>query len=351
VHYEFLRTTVDRQRESANYRLYRIGKRSGGYRWIHSVNGKLLKVQSYINREILQRVPPHAASMAYHPSGGIRRCAEQHCGCRWLLNFDLKDFFWSINEWAVYKAFRSLGYKKLLSFELSRLCTTTRLPRWCGAHVNNSSGAFGDIGRFVRTPYACIRNELMGVLPQGGPTSPMLGNLCANALDLALTDVAAKNGFVYTRYADDLSFSRRSDPGERGIKQVRQDVLTAIRQCGFRANAGKSRIYRPGSRRQVLGLLVDGERPRLMKQMRARIEKMLHAADRFNLDSAAKHYGFDSSIGFYNHLSGLVAYAKDVDSERGRKYAETFKKIPNPWKALADGVDDYFSDLAVNDCH
>src|ERR1035438_9653860 len=46
-----------------------------------------------------------------------------------------------------------------------------------------------------------------GALPQGAPSSPALINLCAENLDLALTSIAEQNNLVYTRYADDITFS------------------------------------------------------------------------------------------------------------------------------------------------
>ena len=71
VSYRTLRDTVDRRRESANYRMFAVGKRSGGLRFIHAVSGDLLSVQRFINREILQKATPHPAALAFHPKGGI----------------------------------------------------------------------------------------------------------------------------------------------------------------------------------------------------------------------------------------------------------------------------------------
>ena len=47
VDYSYLRSTVERRRESANYRMFAVQKRSGGRRFIHSVSGELLKVQQF----------------------------------------------------------------------------------------------------------------------------------------------------------------------------------------------------------------------------------------------------------------------------------------------------------------
>lgn len=84
VSFRMLKESVARRREAANYRMYAVKKRAGGRRFIHSVTHDLLNVQKFINEEILQNVSPHHNSFAFHPSGGIRQCAEMHCGARWL---------------------------------------------------------------------------------------------------------------------------------------------------------------------------------------------------------------------------------------------------------------------------
>ncbi|EPT0529495.1 hypothetical protein ACVNW6_000157 [Proteus mirabilis] len=48
VDYSVLRSTVARRRESANYRMFAIKKRSGGRRHIHAVTSELFKVQHFI---------------------------------------------------------------------------------------------------------------------------------------------------------------------------------------------------------------------------------------------------------------------------------------------------------------
>src|SRR5262245_48054556 len=67
--YGMLRDTIKRKRESANYRMYAVAKRSGGRRFIHSVCSELFRVQQFINQEILQKCAPHPSSFAFHSSG------------------------------------------------------------------------------------------------------------------------------------------------------------------------------------------------------------------------------------------------------------------------------------------
>ena len=65
-----------------------------------------------------------------------------------------------------------------------------------------------------------------GKLPQGAPTSPVMTNLICNILDMRLLNIAKKYRVVYTRYADDLTFSTNDkkfvENQERFIKQIRR---------------------------------------------------------------------------------------------------------------------------------
>lgn len=324
VPYPVLFSTANRNREAANYKMFAISKRSGGRRHIHSVHKHLHRAHQFINQEILQRVQPHYAAQAFHPGGGIRQSAQMHCGARWLFQFDLQDFFYSINEVAVYRVFKGLGYRPLLAFEFARLCTTTRLPKhkkhWL--LLNHSSEHFKAY-KFYRS--ACTP---MGVLPQGAATSPMLSNLVAKEMDQAFAKLSAELGAVYTRYADDITLSL-ADRLPNGVTtgDIHRKVRRIITKHGFQLNKNKTRVAGPGSKKVVLGLLVDGETPRLSKQMYKRIERLLYACNKFGLEATAKHEGFDSALGFYNHLAGLIAFTKDVDLERWGGFDSVFSQV------------------------
>ncbi len=330
VEYGVLRATVERRRESANYRMFAVKKRSGGRRHIHAVTGDLFKVQQFINLELLQKLKPHPASYAFHAEGGIRKCASVHCGARWIFQYDLENFFHTLSESDAYQVFMNAGYRPLLAFELARLCTTTRLP----GHLKHHLWPKRIRATHKTYQFYLERSGATGVLPQGAPTSPMLSNLAAFSLDEKLTTFADQHGFVYTRYADDLTFSAGGELPERmSIGDIHRSVVGIIRKCGFRENTKKTRVAGPGSKKVVLGLLVDGLIPRLSKETYKRIDRHLHAVQIYRLAAVAEHEKFDSAIGFYNHLAGLIAFVKDVDAARWQEFHNQFTKIAAPMSA------------------
>lgn len=355
--YWFLHETVNRMRESSNYRMYRIRKRSGGYRWIHSVASDLLKVQSWLNRALLQNCIPHPCSYAFHPNGDIRSCAASHCGAKWLFQFDLQDFFYNISEIDCFRVFHSLGYRKLVSFELARLCTTRRLPAWCPRAKHHGYGfhkiPYEEVERFHlhdEVTFDCGSYSLitfdeprslpyverfgrLGALPQGAPTSPMLANLVARRLDISLHSFALENGMVYTRYADDITLSATRLRKGRG--DVQRSVIGIIRKHGFVEKKEKCRIAGPGSKKLVLGLLVDGDHPRISRETYKRIDRLLHGVERFGIESTAGHFGFESAYGLHNHLSGLIAFVKSVDTKRWEEFKTRWSAV----KPKSNGTD------------
>ena len=356
--YWFLHETVNRMRESSNYRMYRIRKRSGGFRWIHSVASELLKVQSWLNRALLQNCIPHPCSYAFHSNGGIRSCAAAHCGAKWLFQFDLQDFFYNISEIDCFRVFRALGYRKLVSFELARLCTTRRLPAWCPRAKHHGYGyqeiSIDDIehyGLHDRVMYDYGPHSLvsvdkprslpyverfgrLGALPQGAPSSPMLANLVARRLDDSLHSFARENGMVYTRYADDITLSTTKLRKDRG--SVQRHVIGIIRKHGFAEKKEKCRIAGPGSKKLILGLLVDGDHPRISRETYKRIDRLLHGVERFGFASTAEHFGFESAYGFHNHLSGLIAFVKSVETKRWEEFKARLSGVKAKWKGEDD---------------
>jgi RNA-directed DNA polymerase len=324
--YLMLRKTIMRRRELANYRMFSIRKRSGGWRYIHQVTKELFQVQQFINTKILQKIQPHPASFAFYTNRGIKACASKHCGARWLFQYDLKDFFYTINEKNIYDIFYKHGYRSLLAFELARICTTTCLPKHLLCYIHQQCN-YLNLGS-----YKFYADNQQGVLPQGAPTSPMLSNLVAFNLDESLSKFANEHGLIYTRYADDITLSSYKKSYTKNERfNIHKNIIQIIRQHDFLVNPKKTRIIGPGARKIVLGLLVDGEVPRIPKETYKRIERLLYASNKYGLLETARHEKFDTPYGFYNHLSGLLAFIKDVDNARWGYLSNLFSNIENPF--------------------
>lgn len=99
-----------------------------------------------------------------------------------------------------------------------------------------------------------------GAPRQGLPTSPAVANLAAQPMDEAIIRFLRKRydygkDVVYTRYADDLTFSYNDvNIGEA----IRQNIPNIIKTCGFTVNSKKTRtMYAGAGRRVITGVAVD----------------------------------------------------------------------------------------------
>lgn len=185
-----------------------------------------------------------------------------HCGARWLFQFDLQDFFYSVNEIAVYNVFKGLGYKPLLAFELARLCTTTRLPK----HKKHLLLSSHRSERFKGYRFYHSARTPVGVLPQGAATSPMLSNLVAKQMDQAFATLSDELGAVYTRYADDITLSlaeRLPDGVTTGT--IYRRVQQIIKGHGFQSNKNKTRVAGPGSKKGCTRLACRWPKPEIQQ--------------------------------------------------------------------------------------
>lgn len=320
VRYVDLRTIVSRAESFGDfpYRSFTIRKRSGGRRWISVPAPALLTVQTWIAQRILRQVPVHAAAYGYvyGRSAPLLSNAERHVGAGWLLHMDVQDFFSNVSELQVFHIFRGLQYPDLLAFELARLCTRVT-PRRKGK-------------RWTRAEASGIKNYgslLVGSLPQGAPTSPALSNLVFRPLDKEIEAIAMLYGATYTRYADDLCFSLPKASRD-SIVSLKRGVEIVLRRHGFCCNGSKTRIVPPGARKVVAGIVVNGNRPSVPRELRDRVRMHLHYCHKLGIPAHCERKGFYSVLGFRNHLRGLIQYISSVDLRLGHKFRTQFDALP-----------------------
>lgn len=299
------------------YKNFPISKRTGGKRWISIPVPPLMAVQQWINQKILNKVDPHPAAFAYVPGRKLIEHAKRHCGADWLVKVDIKDFFSNISERQVFDVFIGLGYPKLLSFEMARLCTRVtpkrKGTRWtCSAEEHSISD---------------YKSDFVGSLPQGAPTSPALSNLVCAGLDNDLTQLATENSATYSRYADDLCFSIVGGSRQSALN-LKREVSKILWKHGFQDNSKKTRIIPPGARKVLTGLNVNDVVPSVPKEVRDLVRMHLHYAKLRGIPNHCKERGFRSVIGFKNHLLGLIGYVASVDANRGRVFLEQFRSLP-----------------------
>lgn len=275
-------------------------KRDGTTRPISSPEPVLMDAQRWLLHHVLVACDVHRCSWAYTPGRSIVGCARLHVGARWLVKLDLHDFFGSISEQTVFANFVGLGYPRLLSFELARLCTRA-VPDARGYRVR-------------RAPYLMMPQ---GVLPQGAPTSGALANAAMFDVDEKLANLAEKRGLVYTRYSDDLVFSAGSGFSRAHAPVLINEVTAALGRTGLRVHQRKTTVVSPGARKVVLGLLVLDDRVALPGAFKRRLETHVRAVQKFGVVQHARHRHFRSVLSMVAHIDGYIGFASNVDKAFG----------------------------------
>lgn len=286
---------TDQVEQPAPYIRFAIPKRDGSIRTICAPAFSLLRVQRKILATILNAVPPHPAAHGFVRGRSTVTNAAPHCGAPLLLKFDLEDFFTTIHYFRVVGLFLSLGYgmstgrfsradKSLdVAPVLARLCCYTQFPRRYGN----------------------------GYLPQGAPTSPAISNLICRRLDARLTGLAEKFGGVYTRYADDLTFSFQDQ--ETDVARFRWWVDQVCHHEGFLVNQAKFRVIRDSQRQTVTGIVVN-DTLQIPREARRRFRAMLHNCQQQGVAAASR-----GDPGFASYLQGFASYYAMVDPLDGRQ--------------------------------
>ncbi|MBL8112113.1 MAG: RNA-directed DNA polymerase, partial [Acidobacteria bacterium] len=183
--------------------------------------------------------------------------------------------------------YRWLGYNEPIATLLALLCTE---PPRIAAEVDGKVYAVALSARS---------------LPQGACTSPALTNALCHRLDRRLTGLAARHGFAYTRYADDLTFSG-DDPS--AIGRILKSVRSIATDEGFREHPTKTRVMRRGGRQEVTGVVVNDKTGVSRHDVRA-LRAILHNAARHGLASQNR----DGHADFAAYLRGRVAFVTMVD--------------------------------------
>lgn len=315
LHIFVSRTVI--QRKDFPYKNFPIAKRTGGKRWISIPTPALMAVQYWINQNILSKATPHSAAYAYVPNKKIIQHAQRHCGAAWLIKIDIKDFFGNISERQIFDVFLGLGYPKLLSFEMARLCTRVtpkrKGKRWRNIVTEHTISAYD--------------SKFVGSLPQGAPTSPALSNLVCMNLDKKLTSFAISQGATYSRYADDLCFSLSAGCRKDAL-YIKKEISKILREHGFSDNSKKTRIVPPGARKILTGLIINDELPKIPKEIRDSVRMHLYYAKKNGIASHCTVRGFRSVIGFKNYLSGMIGYISSINSQQGKKLRTEFNSLP-----------------------
>ncbi len=269
---------------AAMYKEFAIAKGSGKLRLITAPDNRLKMLQRKLAPLLDQLYRVRNPVHGFVPGRSVKSNAEAHTSRRHVVNLDLKDFFPSITENRIRGVLRALGVDHRVSEIVARLC--------------------------------CYN----GHLPQGAPTSPVLSNMICYRLDTVLLQVAKAARAIYTRYADDITFSTFQapaglfevavpPPGRFAAEALAANLLEAITGNGFAINPDKAHYADRHARRMVTGLkineLINVDR-RYVRNLRA----VLHSVEMLGIEKAQArfHTEYGGVTSLAAHLAGKISW-------------------------------------------
>ncbi|NVM91592.1 reverse transcriptase family protein [Variovorax sp. SG517] len=287
----------------SHYQRFTMPKKSGGERHISAPMPRLKRAQYWVLDNILAKMPVHEAAHGFMPGRSIITNAAPHVGRDVVVNLDLKDFFPSIGMRRVRGVFRQLGYSSQVASLLALVCTE----------------APTDEVQLDGNRYFVARGDR--VLPQGAPTSPMITNLLCRRLDARLAASAAKLGFRYTRYADDLTFSAGPEHS-RDTAKLLWRVKQIVASEGLTLHPDKQQVMRRHRQQHVTGIVVN-DKLSVDRDTLRRFRAVLHQAERHG-PQGLQWNGNSDVIGA---LRGYANFIAMTDAARAEPYLQRVRAL------------------------
>lgn len=293
------------------YKRFFIPKKNGKQREILSPSYSLKLVQKCILTDILEKINITDEAMAFKKgeNKGIKQNADYHKYSLYLLEMDVKDFFPSIKRSSVFFLFKNIGYNKFISNILANLCT------------------------------------YKGYLPQGGVTSPYLSNLIAYKMDRRLQQLCCKRDILYTRYADDLTFSCNNKDTLKKIKPIIKEI---INDEGFVLNNSKTRLLSPKSHKVINGITVNDNKVKANKMLKKKVRAMIHSS--IVSCDYSKNDVIRGYISFVNYVEEgykekIINYINKLATEKEYRYFEDIVQAYNENKLFKEAKNMIYEEL------
>jgi RNA-directed DNA polymerase len=292
-----------------HYRYHWRAREYGPDRLIESPKQRLRSIQRRIHAQILSRMPVHDAAHGFVRGRSAVTHARMHAGRACVARIDLEQFFPGITAVRVRGVFELPGYAPAVARLLAALCTN-RVPTTVLNAAPHGPPAWADRQRFA-----------FAHLPQGAPSSPLLANLVAWRLDARLAGWSARRGLVYSRYADDLTFS--GDLSMMSARAAIERIVTAIvEDCGFRVNARKTCWFGQQQAQRITGIVVN----RHANIARSDFDRL-----KAILTNCVRHGPADQNreghADFRAWLCGMLAWFAGINAARTEKLRRLFDRI------------------------
>ena len=277
-------------RSPHTYKIYTIPKKSGGVRTIAQPARETKYIQHWLMQTVFSKLPIHECAAAYKVGASIKANAQAHAHNEYISKFDFEMFFSSIKEADL----------------------KSHLTRWLDPDLS-----VRDIGKIARLACLSPKDGTGLCLSIGAPSSPVLSNSVMYEFDVKISEWCKSQGMIYTRYADDLTFSTNRKEIAAQLEPAIQKTLQSLEYPKLRINEKKTIHLSKKNQRKITGIIINNENEISIGRERKRIiSSLIH---RFSIGMLPPQDLFN--------LQGLLGFAKDIEpifiARMRKKYGPT----------------------------
>lgn len=275
-------------------------------------DGKRHIIAPYMGLKDIQKAISLMLQLVYTPYNNVNgfvqgRCIVQnaypHVFQNYIFNIDIKDFFPSIHQARIWKKLQlpPLNFPVTIANAIANVCCY---------ELTKEDGS------------------KKGILPQGAPSSPILSNIVCERLDWKLRKLARENNLIYTRYADDMTFSGMYNTFSSDSEFI-QKLYALIHEENFEINESKTSLMTRGAHQEVTGLVIS-DKVNVPRSYIREIRSLLYIWERYGENTASYRFALHNSnrkdkslseIGtLENVLLGKIEYVKMVKGANDSTY-------------------------------
>lgn len=269
------------------YREFKIKKKKNKYREIQAPNDELKKEQKRILYSEINDIKVSKNAFGFVSKRNIYDNAKIHLGAKWILELDLKEFFDTVTREQVYNALMNNG----LSEE--------------------------------KAEYISYVSTRKGFTPQGAPTSPHITNIVCKPMDKKIDKLCEEFDCTYTRYADDITISSKSENGFEVLQNIKPKLQSIIMKNGFKINGSKTHTLGKHRQQNVTGIVIN-ETTTIPRKKVMQYRGILHNLER---EVMAGKYKSLMEIDNFQSIQGYLAYLYKSNETKYQKYWDQLERI------------------------
>ena len=275
---------VNMVKAPTTYKVFQIPKRTGGMRVIEQPTQYVKNVQRGIISVLFNQFETLDSTMAYVKGRSIVDNANAHLGGKFILKMDFENYFPSIKPIDL-SNFLSKHNVEIPKHELKFLVNYLFRKSSAGLHLSI-----------------------------GAPSSPMISNLVMYDIDTLIQNHCDSLSIIYTRYADDLTFSSSSYEVLSELSAWIKDLLTRVDSPNLKLNERKTKIIGQGKSRRITGVILTNDGGiSVGRHSRKKIRAMIYQYKNNELNKSDIPY-----------LHGFISHLRHIEPEHFKKLVNKF---------------------------